>query len=301
MRAFSNICSEAFKQHFYNFSASKNNATRNEYISYINMLCNHLKKDFLSVDFDDARKYLDHMNNKRADGKLNKKTIAVRLACYNSIAQYIEDKSSTYNNPFSRLPRPEVRNEFDPNRIPSMEDLDKLFSEAKKDSQDFLILALATRVGLSASSILRIDTQNIMDDGKDIYIHFEPKSDFNSDSYIKLPEDVRDILKMHIEQKHIDLKENSSLFKNRRGNPLSIQNVDQLIKRLVTKCNLTEYTLKDFRNRAIMEMAKAGASMEQLENYTGLKSLRLEKFFLNKSLINGTCPAELVNYRLTLK
>lgn len=298
MREFVDLCSEEFKQYFYNYSAGKNNNTRNEYVSYINMLCEYSGKDFLDITTEDAQNYLNYMNNKRSDGKLTRKTITVRLACYNTMAQYIDDKADEYSNPFSKLSRPTVKDEFDPNRIPTMSDLDKLMGEAKKDPQDFLILSLASRVGLSATSILHLTTKSIILDGEDVFLHFEPKDDFSRDSYIKLPEDVKEVLKLYIASKNLNLEEKSSLFKNRWGNPLSIQNVDQLVKRLTSKCGLEEYTLKDFRNRAILEMANAGASKEQLEDYTGLKAMRLEKFFLNKSLVSGTCPAELVNYRI---
>lgn len=298
MREFCEYCSEEFEQLFFNFSAPKNNNTRNEYISYVNLLCKYIGKDFLDIGFDDARKYLDYMNSERSNGKLTKKTVCVRLSCYNTLAQHIEEHSDDYKNPFSRLARPEVSHEFDPNRIPTMEELDSLFSEAKKDTQHFLILALASRVGLSATSVLNIHTDNIVRNGEDVYIHFEPKGDFDKDSYVKLPEDVKEVLELYVKSKNIDLASREPLFKNKWGNPLTLKNVDQLVKKIARKCGLEEYTLKDFRNRALLDMANSGVSMEKLSEYTGLKSMRLEKFFLNVGLVSDDCPAELVNYRL---
>lgn len=300
MREFCEYCSEDFTHHFYNCMVSKNTNTRTEYIGYINLLCNYLCKDFQDITYEDASKYLNYMNSKRIDGKLTRRTITVRLACYNTVALYLEEKCEDYRNPFSKLVRPEVRQEFDANRIPSMEELDLLFSEAQKDPQDFLVLALATRVGLSAANILRLTTKSIVKDTSDgsISLHFEPKSGFSKDTYVRLPEDVRDILVSYIEYKNYDDSDEHPLFINKWKRPLTIQNVDQLIKRLTDKCGLEDYTLKDFRNRAILEMVNAGASMEEMSEYTGLKRLRLEKFFENKSLVSRACPAELVNYRL---
>jgi hypothetical protein len=45
-------------------------------------------------------------------------------------------------------------------------------------------------------------------------------------------------------------------------------------------------------------MAARGTSYDELSNYTGLKSARLETFYANTDLIGKTCPANLVNYRI---
>ena len=302
MRAFCQYCSDEFTQYFYDFTFPKNANTKNEYISYVNLLCNFLEKDFLDITVSDAQRFLDFMNNKRSDGKLDRKTISVRLASYNTIASYISDRSDDYSNPFSRLIRPTVKSDFDPSMIPSLEELDMLFSEAKKEPQDFLILALATRCALSASSILQLDTKSIVFDGDEIQLHMKSGGDFDRDSFILLPEDVRDILKDFLEKKFVDTSVKAPLFKNKWGNALSIQNVDQLIKRLATRCGLEKYTLKDFRNSAIYDMVESGASVDDIMSYTGLKTQRLEMFFKNKSLVKSrdkkACPPELVNIRI---
>ena len=110
------------------------------------------------------------------------------------------------------------------------------------------------------------------------------------------PEDVEEIMRNYISATP-HLSSNEPLFKNAWGNKMTLQNIDKNLKKLIKKCGLKEYTLKDFRNRAILEMAKGGASIESLSNYTGLKTLRLESFFHNVGLIKN-CPANLVNYRL---
>ena len=298
MKEFSDFCSDEFQQYFYNFTAPKNTSTRYEYVSYVNMLCNYLGKDFLDITSDDALKFLNHMNSRRSDGKLKRKTIVVRLACYNAMAQYIEDKLDGYHNPFSKLQRPEVKSEFDPDKIPTMGELDLLFSEAKKDPKDFLILALAARAGLSASKILQLTTKSIWRDGNSTFLRIESSDGFGDAYDIRLPKDVRDVMDFYISKLDIDLSKREPLFKNKWGNALSIQNVDQLIKRLTSKCDLSEYTLKDFRNRAYLEMAKSGSSIESFMQYTGLESMQTEKFYKYKELVGKDCPSELVNYRL---
>lgn len=303
LREFNQYCSKEFKDYFYNYSFSKNKNTKNEYISYINILCGYLEKDFLNITPDDAQRFLNYMNSKRADGKLNKKTINVRLACYNGLAMYILDKRKNYYNPFSKLTRHVVKNELDLDNVPSYEELDAILTEAKKDPKDYAILALATRCALAASEILRLDTKSVIRDGdKNIQLHIKSSSDFENDTFILLPDDVRDIVNNYIDKYSIDLDKKSPLFLNQRKNPMSIQNVDQLVKKLTSKCNLEQYTLKDFRASAIADMINAGATMEEVSQYTGLKFQRLEMFYKNLSAIKNSdkrvCPPGLVNFRL---
>ena len=302
MREFSQYCSEDFKQYFHDFSFSKNANTRNEYISYINILCGFLEKDFLEITPADAQRFHSYMDNKRNDGNLHRKTINVRLACYNQVAMYIADRRDGYRNPFSRLIRLSVKNDFDPNNVPTFEELDRLFTEARKDPKDFLILSLATRCALSASDILRLETSSIIVNGDKVQLHIKSSSDFDGEMFILLPDDVKDILKDYLSKMCISLDSKVPLFTNKWKNPMTIQNVDQLIKRLTTKCNLERYTLKDFRARAIADMVSSGASMDEISEYTGLKFQRLEMFYRNLTsdscVVEKICPPNLVNFRL---
>ena len=296
-RDFSELCSEKFKDYFFGCMAAKNARTVNEYISYVNIICNSVGKDFLDITGADASKHFELLASKLSDGKLTRKTVCVRLSCYRTIASYIEERDPDYKNAFTKIIRPEVRAEFDPNKIPTMEELDKLVSAIGKDKQSLLIVSLAQRVGLSTSSILSITPSSVFKENGKTYIHFEPKSDFKKDSYIQLPEDVAVIMNEYLSSVATQ-SGTDKLFRNAWGKPMTLKNVDTMVKKYVSLAGLTDYTLKDFRNRAILEMAHCGASVESLSNYTGLQPLRLDSFIQNKDLVSGNCPAELVNYRL---
>jgi len=298
-REFSEVCSEEFKRYFYNCVVGKQKRTVDEYISYINIICNSIGKDFIEISDVDAEKHFQFLRTKLSEGNLTRKTYGVRLSCYRTVASYIEDKNADYKSPFSKIIRPDVNSEFNPNRIPSLIELDNLFSAIGNDRQTYLIVALATRVGLSTSSILSLTPESIFEDDGRVILHFEPKTDFKKDSYIQLPEDVAALMLNYIGD--VSVKAGSSIFKNAHGNDMTLKNVDSAVKKYVKRCGLNDYTLKDFRNRAILEMAHAGASIQSLSDYTGLQALRLESFIKNKDLVSGNCPAELVNYRLVVK
>ncbi len=296
MRDFSEFCSEEFKDYFFNCMQGKERRTIDEYISYVSMICNKYLKDFLDLTQDDVESYFYYLNSKLADGKITRKTIGTRLSCYRTLAQFISEKDETYHSPFTRIIRPQTKADFDPNKIPTMRELDLIMSEAKSDPQLFLILSLATRVGLSSSSILSLRYNSVMRERGHVYLFFAAKSDFKQDSFIQMPEDVAELIVNYCGD-NLGASD-SVIFRNKYKNPLSLVNLDRAVAKVIKKCGLDGYTLKDFRNRAILEMAQAGASPESLSGYTGLSPTRLESFITNKDLVSGTCPADLVNYRL---
>lgn len=299
-RDFTDLCSDTFKDYFFNCMAGKHKRTVDEYISYINLLCNGTGKDFVDISEADAQRYFNVLRAKLSDGKLTRKTFSVRLSCYRTVASYIEERESTYRNVFAKIIRPEVSAEFDPNKIPSLEEMDSLFSSIGDDRQMYLIVALASRVGLSTTSILNMTSKSVFEENGKVYLHFEPKSDFKKDSFIQLPDDVAGLMQNYL--KVTPLRDSSDrIFKNSKGNPMTLKNVDTAVKKYVKKSGLDDYTLKDFRNRAILEMAHHGASIQSLSDYTGLQPLRLDSFIKSKDLVSGNCPAELVNYRLIVK
>ena len=297
MREFSKFCSEEFKQRFVERTCSMNRRTADEYVSYVNLICNKLGKDFLQITPQDADRYFAFLNSKLKDGTITRKTIGVRLSCYRTIAQYISDKDSSYISPFLKVVRPSISSDINPDRIPSMEELDVLMTEAKKDPKVFLIMAFATRMALSVSSILSLNISSVVEEDGRKYLFIPSNSDFKKDTYISVPEDVSLLIDSYIGSLPAGEK---MFFKNSRGNRMTLNNVDRIIRNLNKACGITDYTLKDYRNRAILEMAANGASADVLCAYTGLSPLRIESFVKNKELVNTICPAELVNYRLVV-
>ncbi|WP_026653441.1 tyrosine-type recombinase/integrase [Butyrivibrio proteoclasticus] len=298
MRNFSEVLSEDFKRYFMECTMNMNSRTRDEYISYINLLVNRQCKDFIDITEEDARSYFNYLGSKLDSGSMTRKTVGVRLSCFRTIASFLEDKIEEYRNPFINIVRPEISPDINPNRIPSMEELDMLMSASRTDPKSFLIMALATRMGLSVTSILSLNRGSIVKEGSITYLYFASKNDFKGNSYIPVPEDVAVILDDYVSQLS---DEDNVLFKNKRGNRMNLQNVDKIVRDLVKTTGIkTNYTMKDFRNRAILEMAAHGASLNDLKAYTGLSDVRLDTFMKHTDYVSTHCPANLVNYRLIL-
>ena len=271
------------------FCASRrNHRTAHEYMGYVRSLCNYCEKDFLSLTEEDSYKYFEYLQNKYSVGTLSLKTICVRLSCYRSIASYIQEACPgvIYSNPFLHIKRPMVNDDIKVLQIPTIEELDIIMQTARNFPPSFCIFALASRTALSASSILRLKVDSLKEVGGRYFLFIKPTSLDKENLCVNLPDDVAEILLHHI----------ASLDQHKRV--MSLKNLDDLVRKVIKESGVTtQYSLKDFRTRAILEYAHAGAAIEDIKNYTGLGELRLQSFF-KASHISFTCPADLVCYAL---
>jgi site-specific recombinase XerD len=293
-------CSEQFVKLMDDYSYSfKNARTYSEYVNYINMICNYLQCDFIEIDTDGAQRFMSYMYSRRSEGKLSKGTIYVRLHCYKVVALYVEEHVEGYESAFARIKPPSRPSDaINPKRIPTMTELDK-FMSAVSDPMYNVIYALATRVGLSATSILNIRrddiTSEVYDDGDVVmFLRLNGKG-FNNERYIALPRDVSRIFDAYLKAV---VPVDGVIFFNDHHHPLTLKNLDTATKKYVARAGIGHYTMKDFRSRAILELVKTGTDLESIRDYTGLSHMRINTFASARGLVSRACPANLVNYEL---
>ena len=301
MSKFCEYCSDKFIGLMDDCSYSfKNSRTYAEYVNYINMLCNYLERDFIDIDHDNANRFMTYMYNRRSAGKLSRGTIYVRLHCYKVVAEFLEEHIDGYESPFRKIRFPDKPSDnINPKRIPSMQELDRFMSVVKSDPMYSVIYALATRVGLSATSILNIRIGDISreeyGDGNVVtFLRLDGKG-FNKERYIALPRDVSKLMEAYLS---VVVPVDGAIWFNEHKRPLTLKNLDSATKRFVTSAGIGHYTMKDFRSRAILELVKAGNDLETIKEYTGLSHMRVNTFASARSLVSRACPAELVNYEL---
>ncbi len=303
MRKLSDYCSDDFKSYMKQFSVQviDNPATLTEYIGNVNMLCEYCHKDFLDIGYDNARQYIDFLTGRYHNRQISRKTIYSRLSEYNTIAQYVEDTFSEtgYTNPFKLIKRPEIDwNDIDPKRIPSMNQMDEVMSKAMESGiQTYAMFALATRACMTKSDILHLKRDYIVKEEGRTYLHYPAKKKSGNDRYIPLPKDLAVIVDEFND--YCIPNEDGYMFLNESGNTLSERMAEYTIAKLIESCDFDEhFTLKDFRNRGILDMAANGATAKQISEYTGLKDLRVYGFLEAKELVKDDCPADLVHYTL---
>lgn len=298
MRKLNEYCSKAFQSLFLSFGMGiRARRTLDEYVSYVNLLTSHAKKDFLEINGFDAQRYFDHLEQ---EGRLSARTVNARLSCYKGVAKYIVETGAypSYVNPFDLI-RPTAidGNSINARNIPTMEELDKVMSAAKKLSPMWhLIMVLSSRVCLASTNILRIRRQNILENKGRYFLRFPPTETRHEDMWVALPDDVTGFLLSYVESAPVD--EEGHIFFNEHNHPLTLRNMDAAVKKMVKMSGIEgDYTMKDFRSRGILDLAHAGADVDMISSYTGLGHLRIHSFVTAKHLVSGECPAEMVNYR----
>ena len=287
-----------FKEYLVRIS---NQRTAYEYEGYVILLCNYCCKDFLEITKEDAMSFFNYMESKRQNGTLSGKTICVRLSCYRALTLYIQKNHPELelSNAFLDIKRPDVSDEIQQINIPSMKELDAVMSVAKEEPMYYCIIAMATRTALSASNIVKLTLNNIkIIDGQTV-LQISQESKKKEDIFVRLPEDVIMILSDYMDTLDENLLDSEGhLFYNKHKHALTIKNLDDAVARILKKSGLeNKYTMKDFRTRAVLEYAKAGATEHEIVDYTGLGELRIRSFYRAASKISD-CPASLVNYSL---
>lgn len=291
-------------------STLKNPRTREEYSSCIYMVCNALKKDFLSINEQDAVCHFSALRDKVSSGKLSRKTFGTRLSCCRSVSTFIESEQLVegYSNPFGFISFPEIKNEITDDNIPSLSDLDKVMSSAKKSGlMDYLIMALATRMCLSSTSILKLTRDCYREEQGKSFLVILPSGPTKNNHdvsarYVRMPSDVADILKKYLSAL-TKSDEEGHLFYNERNKPMRLRNLDSRVRKIIEDSGIdTKYTMRDLRNRGIIDMVSAAGenqdAVSDVQDYLGLQPVRMADYVRSAKIVSCCPPADLVNYRL---
>lgn len=295
------ISEEVEKTLFPKFVAkvSNNPRTKAEYFGYIRVLCNNvLYKDFLDITEKDAKRAFSTFRRKMREEKLSIRTIKVRLSCYNSFSKFIEEEYPEYGfvNPFEEIEKPFLTDEVSSKNIPSLEEIDKILTTVKKNRMYYLIIAMTMRTGIAPSKLLNLTNSSVFTEEDRVCIYVPDKMEKKTVT-MTLPDDIGKLLVEYMELiEEQDFE--GHLFYNKYGNALTLKNLDTTIKRIIKKAGIeNDYTIKDLRSRAILDMLHAGADEKDVANYVGIQGIRLRQFSNAKGIVRG-CPADLVNFQL---
>lgn len=291
------------------FRADKGNSrTYEEYVSFLNLLCDYFKKDFLEITETDATSYFHALEERIVEGLLSNSTFCARLSCFRSIGKYVMDNYPDlgYRNAFLKIVRPEVDHSISEDQIPSLEELDEILSAAKGISpMDYLIVALATRMCLSAIDIVRLDKGHVFQDNGIVRLILEPtKGSKKPVRYVTVPDDVAPVLKEYMQKLSAGADtegydEQGHLFYNEWHRPLRPRNLDSRFKKVLKKSGIEKpYTMKDLRTRGLLELTYTSADIEDIQTYANIGPQRMADYLRSEAYIENSCPPNLVNYQL---
>jgi len=297
--------SKEFMEYFNHFSSDYRTRTVKEYLGIVRLLSEYAKKDFLDISPTDAGNFFSDMKIRIQHDKMTVSTYNARLSCCKKLGTYIEETypQLNYSSPFVLIEALPMKLSIKASNVPSLEEMDALLSVSKDNSMYYLILCLAFRMGLSSSDIVALRRTYIRQLDDCVTIVFPPDPSHKEQREKALPEDLKDIMLDYLKNMVYEDSE-GHLFYNKYRNPLTLRNLDSLIKKMMKLSGVVgDYTIKDFRTRAILEMVRvsandeSGEELERVCEYVDIGELRMSYYKEARNLVNS-CPANLVNLRV---
>lgn len=298
--------SEQFKGILSDLSATYHNRrTFDGYLSYANLICNFLEMDFLDIEEPDAERYFSYLKQKVDSGELSRPTFCSRLSACRTLAGFIleNDYVPGYKSPFTHIVRPEVDVDVKNDRIPTMEELDKIITAAKESSaMDYVIFLLASRMCLSSMNILNLTRHHVMKEGGRLYINVVTgQGDSKAPRYVAVPSDIAGVVEEYVKTGSGYEDEAGHLFFNEHHRPMTLRNLSSRVDKIVAASNIGKrFTMKDLRSRGIIELVNTGADTEDVRQYVGLGTQRINTFMASAKYVDTNCPPEMTNYKVVV-
>lgn len=296
----SDFWSEEFTSVLKEYVNTLTEKTGKEYWGSAKSICDFAGKDFFDLDGEDVERYFGMVEKKVSEMKYSPITFNVRRSHLNKLSNHIIENFPQYGveNYYIHIRGKRYDNGVKPGSIPTLEEMDKILQTAKEcDYRAYAILVLAFRTGLKSSEIIDISRSSLTDDGEVMSLRFINRG--RNDEIVVLPEDVSAVLRKHMETQAVN-DMSGHLFVNEWGAPMTLRNLDHLVKKIITKSGY-DYTIKDLRSRAIIDMINAavknGVDVDQTMEYTRLHGLRMNSY-VEATAYSKKCPANLVNIRI---
>lgn len=299
-----NYLSELFMDYFTEYinSNAMSDNTAKEYLYRLRHVCEWCGKDFLDIDNRDAEQYFNYLQNLYATNGVSRRTIYGRYNTCCNVALFIQNMGvNEYRSPFTSIKiHTPVNNRVPLHSIPSSEAMDIILEKAPNEMY-YLVFALAFRVALSLSEILALTLNHVVESDDVIFVRCNARKTIPART-VALPADVADIMRNYINNMpYVD--EKGHLFYNNYKNPLTMDNVNKRLHKIMEECDFDEkYSLRGFRSRSILDMvvatAKKEANMDDVADYTGIRSRRLAAYVKSSSGVIINTPANLVNINI---
>lgn len=273
----------------------KNKRTVENYFSIYCMICDKAGCDFLDLNHAQVQDYFDSLR----DEGLSKTTILSRLSAMRSISDFIISKKTTfglpedYHNVFYHI-RVDFPDEMIKRTdIPSMQELNDILLAADGDMLMKLIFSMVIRCGFTASEVCKMKVSQIREDADGRFcVVFQERDKIR---YVKLPEDVVDILMMYKKQLPLSAE---YMFYNKKNFVLKVRNLETLVRKYVRKAGISkDYTIQDIRNGALCYMKAFGAKDADIADYVGIEERWMYRYDKVVDELNLQ-PVDLVKIRI---
>lgn len=161
--------------------------TVQNYSSTVNILCDYHKKDFISITEEEAKKFLQYLDQRVAGTVTGERTLSVATAFtykknLRSVGNYFEQLLEGYRNPFKKgIVKTAQMKEHEWEKRSALrkeqvkkEDIERLLASVKNQEaeQYYFILCMLAFLGVASYDICTMKTKQIECKDGQLYLHF---------------------------------------------------------------------------------------------------------------------------------
>ena len=264
--------SEEFLEIFddYSHNRFKKDTTKMQYLYAIASLCNYNQCDFLSLTASYVQAFFAWFQ-KEADLS----TVKYNLRIYRAISRFIDEHAHVYKlQPvytqfFNSLVLPEQELEIDPDTLPSFREIDRVFQYAKEHNEMvlFIAMSLALRCSMTVHEITSLKREMFFQDAKGNYgIRFKVSN--TSDRFVKIPEDVANIIISYIGSRFVEVPD---LLLNKQNRPVSTRSLQNWLRSACLASEVKPFTLNQLRVLSVAHMLKSKVPEQKVADYINVK------------------------------
>lgn len=261
----------------------KTEKSRKEYYYIINAFCQYTGKDYLLSSESDFKNYFKSLEVSAIAGNLSYKTLCSRYSILINFSSYIVSYGYQFGikdfaNYMTKIPPPKMDIKVQSKSIPTMQQLDEIYSAARQDTMMYCIISLVNKCALTIDHICNLKKQNVRFDTENNLGLIFPYQ-YRADKFIKLPQDVYRIMDHYY--RNVRQTDTDYFFVNTKGNKLSKRMLQIRMKKIVNLASgneTWEFSLQDIRNLSAVLMLKGGADKEEVANYLSINPQWIQRY-----------------------
>lgn len=258
-----------------NFSANTINSYRQDLAAFFSFLTKN-KINYLNINRYDIRAFLKHLD----DLKLKNSTIARRISATRSFYNYLVNIGKITNNIFNNIHNPKIGKKL-PNYL-SYDELAKILDHIDLTTptgvRNRLLIEMFYATGCRVSEIINIQKKDINMQNKTIRIMGKG----SKERIVYYGEYAEIYLHKYLHSNYAN--DSKYLFLNDRHDKMSIQDVESIIKKIVSDLSLkTHVTPHTLRHTFATHLLNNGADIKTVQALLGHSSLNTTGIYTHVS------------------
>lgn len=253
--------------------------SRNTMLSYkkdLNLMCLYLKKDSLSIDYEDVLKYLNYLRSE----EFSSKTVARKISTFKSFYKFLLIEKKISKSPVEKIELPKLEKKLP--KVLTIEEIDTLLDIKADDSfssRNKAMLELMYATGLRVSELVELSLNDV-----DLYNDIvRTIGKGNKERIIPLGDFAKDALQGYINNwRNSMLKQYAcdKLFLNNHGRELTRQGFFKILKQLAKEKGIEkEFSPHTLRHSFATHLLNNGADLRSIQEMLGHYNLSTTQIY----------------------